>query len=272
MNQHSRGLILALIAACSLSCHKQAQIPASHLLANSYQEPSIFINQQALIYDSTALYDSALFVLPPTNRNYHWTISPNPAAAVLGGDYLHGEAQVTFKAAGTYQLSAVIDDSASNTEVARTNTYTIQVQADTLFPTTAISQNEQISISGGGYSTRNGDQDPNDYFLQIAFTTMGTYYANSTIPYTIDSVGGITIHFNDSTSLQGFPFYSGGLQTIFMSVQLPRLAVGNSEPFSVIWLGITYTGTLSRTGSTLLDLTWDNAGPVKVTNGGYLNE
>lgn len=225
-----------------------------------------------MLYDSTTLYDSLLFALPPTNRNYRWTVSPDSAAVVLGGDYLHGRALVTFKAAGTYHLSAIIDDSASNTEVARTNTYTIQVQPDTLYPTTAIIPGEQVSISDGGFGVFNGREDGDDYSMELKFTTSGNYYSNSFIPYAVDSAGGITISFKDSTIFWGYPFYFGEEQPVILTVNLPYIVVGSTQPLSVVWLGTTYSGTITRTSLTQLNITWNNSGLVKVTNDGIFTE
>jgi hypothetical protein len=265
--------LLAVFAGVGLSCHKQAQPPASHLLGNFYQQnQGLFIGQAAEPYDSTALNDSLLIVQPPTDRIYRWIISPDSGAAVLGDDYLHGRAQLIFKAAGTYQVSAVIYDSATNKELARTNTMSFQVGPDTLYSQTPMAKNDQLSIGANGYSYTGGDNVPDDYQLGLSFTTTGTYYSNDVIPYTVSTDNGITISFSDSASLQGYPYYSGWAGPIESFVTLPKIPVGTTEAFSVVWLGVTYTGAISRTNASLLFISWDNSQPVKVTNGGYINE
>lgn len=263
-------LLLTALIGWSLSCRKGTPVSASHLLGNQFGDDSVLIDQASEIYDSTALDDSLLFALPPTSRYYRWTVEGDSDEVVISDDYLHGRARFIFKAAGTYPVWAAIFDSASHREIARTNVRSIHVSSDTLFAETAIAGNDQLSLSCYAMSLSGNVND--DAFL-LEGETNDSYYYSAVIPYQLGSGGGgITLGFSDSASLPEYPFYfyngvTSPVQTYFYLSNVP---LGSSQPFSVVWLNTTYTGTISRPSAQQLAFTWDNSQPVKILHGGMI--
>jgi hypothetical protein len=269
MIRHSFALLTAV--AFLTGCRKDS-LPTTHILADLGYSHSISIHQALLVYDSTALNDSSLFVSPPTARIYRWTISPDSAGAHLAGNFAHGEPAPVFDRPGVYNLSAQIYDSATNHLLARTDTFTIEVTTDTLFPSTLIGKTDQLTVTCNAYGQSVSDTSTLDYSFELGFTTSDNYAASSIIPSSLTNANGIRVVFADTTSLPSFPFLPyGNLQwPIGTSLALTNFPVGSTQPFSVVWLDQTYTGTITRPLPGSLSFTWDNSGPVKIQRGAMI--
>ena len=258
-------------AALFVACRKES-LSATHYLADGEVSRSVSIHQALFIYDSTALRDSLEFVDPPTGRLYRWTVLPDSMGVHITGDYLHGEPVISFDQSGVYDLSAKIYDSATNKLLAHTKTFTIDVTTDTLYPSSNIPVTDQLTISCYSYGHGTNDTAALDYGFFLTMVTTNSYGAASVIPWQLTSSNGIRIAFADTTSLSTWPFNPYGTAnlpiTTYISVQ--GIPVDNSEPFSVVWLDHTYSGTISQPLPGSLSFTWDNTGPVKIQQGGMI--
>lgn len=263
----TRLLSSTLVSLAFLACKKNAQQP-THVLSNYTQTYTPWVHQAVGLYDSTALYDSLLFVQPPTNRIYEWTVLPDSTGVHFSDDYRHGRPAVSFDHSGDYRISATIYDSATNRELARTTWCSVHVTTDTLYPTTAIRKTDQLTITCCSFGTITANTSGLDTVFWLSYATMDNYPEWSTITYGLTTINGITVSFSDSTSLSEYPW---GLtyepdEPADGNIYLQSIPVGSTQPFAVVWLDQTYSGTVSRPTPTTLTFTWDNSNPVKFTN------
>ena len=267
MKKISFVVMLALIAG---ACRKQGVDNSDTHLLGFFSDRLIKIDQTAEIYDSTAFKDSIDFVRPPSNRTYVWHVSPDNGGAVWGGYFANGLATVAFSRPGIYQVNADIYDSSSHNLAAHTNTVSVQVGKDTLFPYYRIDPDDVLVIRPGFFTTRSG-AGPAVPGMQLICSTTKTYDYSE--PYlqlvNTSSVGNndYSFVFSDSLRLATYPFTIGyNFQTPVQGVlEMPGFTAGMTAGIHIIWLGQRYSGTMTLT-STGYNLNWDNSGAVKFSN------
>src|SRR5450631_1259084 len=137
-------LALLLLSACLKT---NTATPADRHLLGFQTERLIKINQAVTIYDSTALKDSIDFITPPITRTYQWKLIPDNHSTTLSGLYQNGLANIIFKQAGDYKVTAGIYDSTGLHYLGNTDTVTVHVTADTLYPTQLIQPDDELLVT-----------------------------------------------------------------------------------------------------------------------------
>lgn len=268
--------ICILILFCS--CQKDPDITggdiSKHFL-NLEDDNRIKKNQAVIIYDGTAVNDSATYVDPPTDKYYEWKTIPDNGCVTFGGRYQNGIAVITFQCSGSYQVFASIYDSATQRMLGITDTLTIQVTAETLYPGQPINPgdilNIRIGISKMWIGQHDPDRDPPDEVsISISYSTTHEYEGNSAYNY-IDIASSIgmnsyTFNFADSVLLGSYPFSNGNysFSTVHGTLDLRAIAHGSPADLNIGWLGKTYTGKVTLVNNEQYSIEWDNSGNVKI--------
>ncbi len=259
--------VLIFAGLTMFSCKKHADDPPGAHLLGFRSDRLIKINQIAIIYDSTAIRDSIDFIKPPTSRLYEWKITPETNAAVWGGSYKNGLGSVAFSRSGNYQVMANIYDSATHNFLARTNTETVRVGTDTLFPSYSIYADDVLKISPG-FFTESINGGPRTVGLQLICSTTRAYGFYVDFQRT-SSTGNnnYSFVFSDSLRLTTYPFTAGynGTTQVQQALDLPGFTSGMTVSLNITWLNKVYSGTLTLSGSGY-NINWDNSGAVKFTN------
>lgn len=248
-------LSMTLLILC-YSCHKEtAAVSASHspVLGVEWGERTIEIDQAVTVYDSTNLRDSAVFFHPPTDHVYQWTISPDDTQAVFSGNYKNGVAQVFFKRSGSYQLSAQIYDTQGSL-IGHTDTTTIMVTADTLYPAIAVQPNDELSLGKGFYYS-----DGDSTFITCILSTLKAYPVGYQFQFANNDFSFI---FSDSLTLPTWPtfLYNGEYSPVEQFFYFSGIPFGATQSISFTWLNKTYTGSITTDNSGRPTINWDNSG------------
>jgi hypothetical protein len=267
-----RHCFVLLVLFLLFSCRKNNEPLPIHLLGTNGYGSTLMIHQALIVYDSTAITDTGLYLHPPANRIYSWSVSPDSAGVRITGNYLNGEPEVSFNHSGVYMLSARILDPVSSREVAKTDSFVIVVTADTLYPEVALLQSDQLTlntlipITPDTATAPESSSTINQFLLQ--FVTTGGYPANSGIPCQVSQANGVYIAFSDSATLPSYPFLYWGNGTVpaVSGAFIQNFTVGSTQPFSVAWFNQTYTGAISRTGALEFTFTWNSSWPVKISS------
>ncbi len=170
--RHSITLLsAAILLLATYSCRKTSSNPGDVHHLGLFYPSTIWINQAQQVYDSTTLKDSADFLHPPTNRIYEWLITPDNQAAVLGGSFKNGFADISFTRSGTYQITANIYDSSDHKLVGHTNSVIIAVTTDTLRPTEPVNPTDQLTITSSVIGRQHIDSLGDVYVTSLGFYT-----------------------------------------------------------------------------------------------------
>ncbi|HEY6899060.1 MAG TPA: hypothetical protein VI233_00395 [Puia sp.] len=262
--------LILTIALLICACKKHAADNSEIHLLGFQSDRSIKINQIAIVYDSTILKDSMSRFNPPTTRLYMWKISPDNGAATLGSAYNYGLATLSFSRSGSYQVMADIYDSLTRKLVAHTNTVTVQVGKDTLFPYYRVFPDDVLTIRPGPYNISNG-QDFNFTGMQLIYSTTRSYVYSEPYLQPVYAVyrnnNSYSFIFSDSLRLMTYPFvwgYDSG-STVNGVLSLPGFTNGMTIDLNIVWLGKPYTGTIKLTSKDY-SINWDNSGAVKFSN------
>ena len=105
-----------------------------------------------------------------------------------------------------------------------------------------------------------------DFGFYLQFATADTYIPGSSVSCQVSTIAGIRLAFSDSAILNSYPFeyYGNSPKPALSGVYLDSIPVGSTQPFTVVWLDQTYTGTISRPVPQSLSYSWDNTSPVRV--------
>ncbi|MBS1661649.1 MAG: hypothetical protein JST68_11440 [Bacteroidetes bacterium] len=253
-----------ILTLLTCACHKSND-SNEHLLGTRYDR-LIKLNQATIIYDSTALRDSADFADPPTTRVYDWKISPNDGCSIFWGNKsINGIATISFRKSGVYRIAADIHDSLTNRLIAHTNTMTIQVSRDTLYTDYGISPDDILKISPTLLSSKGGLYDG----MQLVCTTTRSYrepYLQLTYEKSIGTRS-YSFTFSDRLHLFSFPFTTGYNNPMpgETVLELPGFTNGMTANLNIVWLGIPRTGTITLTDKGYY-LNWDSQGAVRFPN------
>jgi hypothetical protein len=258
-------LFLTLLLLATLGCKKDQHNVNGPMNTLTYQgDETIKVNQEVTVFDSTALHDSALFVYPPGNRLYKWTINPTDDHAVFSGAYTHGIANIIFNQPGNYQISAAIFDSLGQHQLAQTTAVSIQVLKDTLLPAVPLQPDDTLVF------TVNTDLlTPDSFYVFMSYNTVKSYpYISwhNGVTMTGNVGPGISLVFSDSVTLNSFPFAYGYGTTGTPSgvIGAAGLSKAAPVPLSITWLNRTYSGTMSVNSTGALSFVWPSASAVIV--------
>jgi hypothetical protein len=261
MDRSIKPFLFSLLALISgLACRKDTHSNSTDLLG-SPTDKTIKVNQQIILYDSTTLTDSGLYLHPPANRLYKWTITPADDQAVFTGPYRQGRAEIVLNRSGTYQVQADIYDSLGQHQLGHTNEATIRVTTDTLYQFQALQPDDQLIA----YLGTNWAIAPDTSVLPIYFTTTKTYdYASPYTGFIISGVG-YSLNFADSVELNSFPLAYGYGVTAPVGEQLFfEITNGAPMPLSITWLNKTWSGSVMVSNSGVLSYTWNDSTAVKL--------
>ena len=276
----TRSIILITVITIALiasSCQKEAASLDKQNLSNNnlaflfLAENKIRINQAIWVYDSTLIKDSIDFVSPPSDKYYKWEIIPNNGCDSVQGDKNKGIASFIFHCSGTYQLTAKIYDSLTQSLIGTTDTLGINVTLDTLRPTQQIKEDDILNIRPG-ITKRYSDTSlpPDEVWIGLA-TSSTKRYDNYTPYINFDYTSNINV--NDysyvfkNVKLNSYPFAFGAYGTtdiVWGGIPLYGLSYGIPANLSITWLGITYTGTVTLLNENRYTFSWDNSGAVKI--------
>lgn len=258
---------ITLLTLSAPSCKKDSVTPTDHLASLYVPEHLLHLNQEVIIFDSTALRDSIDFVDPPPTRLYKWTITPADDTAVFSGPYTRGLATIIFNKPGIYAVSAAIYDSMGQRLIGHTDIYPVTVTADTLYHSLPILANDQLILKVTDIDDGNANSS---YAVGIQFMPQTTdryddYSFLSTLVYT--SAANNSFTFSDSIYLSTFPYVYGNdtLGPVLGDIlTLSGFTPGVTEPLTITWLGQTYTGTITETAPYQFTYNWPNNIPVKL--------
>lgn len=257
------SIIALAVTLIAMACKKSDHSGAENALAAYQLPPNIRVNQAITIYDSTALSDSPRYFQPPLNHHYRWTISPADPAAVIGGSYQYGKADIIFNHAGAYNVKADIYDSLDQHLLGHTEPVAVQVSSDSLYPSEPLQAGDQLI--GNAFTLPYGHDT---VILSVNFTTVKSYlnYGGSTVlrsSHTYTDAN--NIDFADSAYLATFPFayYSARQQPVTCGLLLGFIGP-DTESLNIKWLGTTYSGTINVDANGKLTLDWNNSGPVQL--------
>ena len=256
-------LFLLLLLLPTLACRKDAHSNSTGFsdLLGSPTDKTIKVNQHIILYDSTTLTDSALYLNPPATWLYKWNITPADDQAVFTGAYQHGRAEVAFNQSGTYQVQADIYDSLGQRQLGHTNEATIRVTTDTLYQFQALQSDDQLIAYVGPAWPSGSDTS----VLAISFSTTKTY--NYASPYTGIEVSGngYSLIFADSVKLLSFPFaYGYGVTAPVTETLFFALTPGTPMPLSITWLNKTWSGSVTVSNPNGISVTWIDSTAVKL--------
>ncbi|RYF89057.1 MAG: hypothetical protein EOO00_10410 [Chitinophagaceae bacterium] len=277
-------IILIVVISSFLSCKKDnasALVNAEVHHLENFGESTIKMKQGVAFFDKTALNDSLSFVNPPTDKYYEWKAIPDNGCVLFSDDSRHGFAQAVINCAGTYQLFAQVFDSASNSLIAVTDTVTFDVKDDILLPGQPIFSSDVLTIAPSitkGWLVYDpsepfptGQADIVDIDLHYTTTASYEYYSGSNeIAISRSETGNNrTFSFGDSVELVQYP-YARGIGTfdrIEGIISIKDLQFGVLTNISIVWLGQTYSGTLTLINEDQYSLEWNNNSAVKFTDG-----
>jgi hypothetical protein len=264
-----------------LSCNKNQGSPISFATINHLQydaEYVVKIGQAINFYDRTALNDSLSYVQPPTERYYEWAVLPDNGCVTFWGDFKHGKPDVKFNCPGRYQIFGSLFDSASQTQIGKTDTLIIDVNNDTLRSSQTVKANDELSVTASLSKTWY-DVQPSDPFpptrpadeVSIALgleTNEGYEYNSYCIEIPVESSisnNNYSYIFSDSVKLITYPFAVGlGLfNKIQEGITIRGLQFGVPADLSIAWLRKIYTGKITLLSEDEFVVEWDNSGTVK---------
>lgn len=251
-----------LLHSCKKEVDSSTQNVSKHQL-KTVDEKLLKKGQAILIYDATALHDSALYVNPPTNQIYEWKVLPNDACVSFWGNYQHGKAALTFHCPGRYQILASVYDPVSHQLVATTDTTEVNVTQDSLYAARALRSDGVITFRPTLLKS------PDDISIQLFGTTSEAFeYTENQIAFTSTHTdNNYSFVIADSVSLITYPFanYRDKFWPAVERLDINGLKVGVPVTLNITWLGKTYTGKVTLLDySSELKFEWDNSGPVKM--------
>ena len=269
------GLFLFLLLT-GASCRKESSSPDHENTASNklgfvfFYDKTIEINQAIIVYDSTRIRDSLDFAVPPADKYYEWTTSPDNGCGAVISSHLP-MTDFIFHCAGNYFLSAKIyDDSTKHILVGHTDTLEIQVTSDTLYPTQIIQTNDVLKVTPGIASIRSADHVLDEVFIQMILSSTQLYEGYTPyIQFDYTTTTGPNLYsyqFSDSIRLNSYPFSfgNGTKDVVWASIDLHGLTYGVPAKLSIIWLGKLYEGTITLLNQYQWTMTWDNSGQVKM--------
>ena len=269
---------LTFLLVILFSCKKDTDIAEKNTLIHhleSDDDMDIKKGQAVEIFDATALSDSVDFVNPPTDKNYEWKAIPDNGCVTFWGKYQNGLADITFHCSGKYQIFANIYDSATQKMIGSTDTVTVEVNNDTLYPNQPIRSDDVLnirpSIVKSWTDPHNPNTDPPDeVYISMNYSTTHEYEYNSAYNYielvTSVTSGNYNFNFSDSVKLRSYPFSNGNNQfsTIQGEIDLKGLSPGIPANLTIEWLGKIYTGKVTLINNNQYAFQWDNTGIIKI--------
>jgi hypothetical protein len=260
-------LLLYCCSACLVvilslpACKKNQQSnPLQDELVSAWDQTTIKIGQEVILYDTTFLHDSLSFDAPPGSRLYKWSTSPDGEETFANQQYERGEAYLSFRLAGTYQISAAIYDSLGQHLIGHTNTLSIQVTSDTLQPAEPLQQNDTLIM----HFTTSSIVGPAP-FLSFSYQTAKAYPAGSTVDFR--AAGGNFV-FHDSARLSSYPFItsSGPAAAPIVSGtwQLGGMTPDTPFPLNIVWEGNSYSGSVTISNTGAISWSWPQGAAVRL--------
>lgn len=170
-------------------------------------------------------------------------------------------------------MFATIFDSLTHNRIGNTETVEVKVTTDTLYPAQPIQEDDVLNIKPGVVKTWTSPHDPSnnppdeiDIQLGLQTSKLYDYYSpNTQLAYeSIVSNNSYTFNFANAIKLISYPFaYGYSVRTkVDGGIDLKGLIVGVPAKFSITWLNIKYTGSVTLINENECFFDWDNTGAV----------